>query len=62
MLLTGATIEGILMFRDTVIVCLFVFSIFGAFENFKKSILNLGQEIEFLGLRLNSLEMTASLT
>ena len=53
----GQTMEEILMSRDTVI---FLLQHLGFVLNVEKSILNPVQEIEFLGVRINSLKMCLS--
>ena len=58
MLLMGQTMEEILMSRDTTI---FLLQHLGFVLNMEKSILNPAQEIEFLGLTVNSAKMTLSL-
>ena len=58
MLLTGQTMEEVLMSRDTTI---FLLQHLGFIWNMEKSILNPVQEIEFLGLTLNSVKTTLSL-
>ena len=57
MLIMGQTMEEILMSRDTVI---FLLQHLGFVLNVEKSILNPVQEIEFLGVRINSLKMCLS--
>ena len=58
MLITGQTMEEILMSRDSVI---FLQQHLGFVLNLKKFILNLVQKIEFLGITINSLKMCLSL-
>ena len=58
MLIMGQTMEEILMSRDTVI---FLLQHLGFVLNLEKSILNSVQEIEFLGVTINSLKMCLSL-
>ena len=59
MLLTGHSIEEISMCRDTVI---FLLQHLGFVINWKKSVLTPVQEIEFLGLKINSVNLEISLT
>ena len=59
MLLMGQTMEEILMSRDTTI---FLLQHLGFILNMEKSILNPVQEIEFLGLTVNPVKMTLSLS
>ena len=59
MLVTGQTMDEILMSRDTVI---FLLKHLGFVLNLEKSILNPVQEIEFLVVTINSLKMCLSLT
>ena len=58
MLLMGKTMEEIIMSRDTTILLL---QHLGFILNMEKSILNPVQEIEILGLTVNSVKMTLSL-
>ena len=58
MLLTGHSLEEIVMSRDTVI---FLLQHLGFFINWKKSVLTPVQEIEFLGLTINSVTLVLSL-
>ena len=58
MVFMGQTMEEILMSRDTTI---FLLQHLGFILNMEKSILNPVQEIEFLGLIVNSVKMTLSL-
>lgn len=55
MLLIGQTMEEILVSRDTKILFL---QHFAFISNLEKSILHLVQEIEFLGVTVNSVKMT----
>ena len=59
MLLMGHSIEEISMCRDTVI---FLLQYLGFVINWKKSVLTPVQEIEFLGLKINSVNLEISLT
>ena len=59
MLLMGHSIEEISMCRDTVI---FLLQHLGFVINWKKSVLTPVQEIEFLGLKINSVNLEISLT
>ena len=59
MLLIGHSIEEISMCRDTVI---FLLQYLGFVINWKKSVLTLVQKIEFLGLKVNSVNLEISLT
>ena len=58
MLLLGATIQELIMTRDTVI---FLLQNLGFIINQKKSVFIPVQKIEFLGVMIDSLEMTLSL-
>ena len=58
MLLTGHSLEEIVMSRDTVI---FLLQHLGFFINWKKSVLTPVQEIEFLGVTINSVTLVLSL-
>ena len=58
MLIMSQTIEEMLMIRDTVI---FLLQHLGLIINLDKSVLIPVQDIEFLGLRINSVQMTLSL-
>ena len=57
MLLMSQSIERLLVARDTVI-----FLFLGLVINFKKSVMEPVQTIEYLGLVINSIQMTLSLT
>ena len=59
MLLMGHSIEEISMCRDTVI---FLLQYLGYVINWKKSVLTPVQKIEFLGLKVNSVNLEISLT
>ena len=59
MLLTGHSIEEINICRDTVI---FLLQTVGFVINWRKSVLTPVQEIEFLGLKINSANLQISLT
>ena len=59
MLLMGHSIEEISMCRDTVV---FLLQHLGFVINWKKSVLTPVQEIEFLGLKINSVNLEISLT
>ena len=59
MLLMSQLIERLLVARDTVI---FLLQHLGYVINFKKSVMELVQTIEYLGLLLNSIQMSLSLT
>ena len=58
MFIMGQIMEGVLMFRDTVI---FLQRNLDFVLNLEKSILNPGQEIEFFGITMNSFKMCLSL-
>ena len=58
-LLTGRTVEEILMSRDTLI---FLLQHLGFVINLKKSVLKPSQQIEFLGLEIDTHSMTSALT
>ena len=58
-LLMGRTLEEILMSRDTLI---FLLQHLGFVINMKKSVLKPSQQIEFLGLKINTRTMTLVLT
>ena len=58
MLLIGRTAENVQMYRDTVILLL---QELGFVINLKKSVMTPSQEMEFLGMVINSKEMTISL-
>ena len=59
MLLMGHSIKELSMCRDTVI---FFLQNLGFAINWKKSVLTPVQEIEFLGLKINSVNLEISLT
>ena len=59
MLLMSQSIERLLVARDTVI---FLLQHLGFVINFKKSVMETLQTIEYLGLVINSIQMTISLT
>ena len=58
-LLMGRTVEEILMSRDTLI---FLLQHLGFVINLKKSVLKPSQQIEFLGLKIDTHSMTSALT
>ena len=57
-LLIGKTVENVQMYCDTVMLLL---QELGFVKNLKKSVMTLSQEMEFLGMVINSREMTISL-